>query len=302
MNGLATVARCLILLFAFAPSALTGQDARITVDVTEILVHATVSDHRGAPVAGLNKENFSIMEDGVPQDIKHFGHRDIPVTAGLVIDNSGSMKSKRAEVIAAMLSFAGSSNPEDQMFLINFNEHVRFGLPSQTAFTDNSEQLRAVMNTVRADGETALFDAIATALDHLKKGSRDKRVLVVVSDGADNASHLKKAQVLELAKHSDAIIYTIAIYDPDDSENMDPRFMRDLAKNSGGRAYFPAKVEDVRPACENIANEIRNQYSLSYIPSNRKRDGTYRTIKIRAVSPHGENLSVMTRAGYMAAK
>jgi Ca-activated chloride channel homolog len=301
MNVLVKVASCMVLLFAFVPSA-TPQVGSITVDVTEILVHATVSEHHGAPVAGLEKENFSIMEDGVPQVIKHFGHRDMPVTAGLVIDNSGSMKSKRAEVVAAMLSFAGSSNPQDQMFLINFNEHVRFGLPSQTAFTDSPEQLRAFMDTVKADGETALFDAIATALDHLKKGSRDKRVLVVVSDGADNASHRTKAQVLELAKHSDAIIYTIAIYDPDDSGNMDPRFMRDLAKTSGGRAYFPVKLGDVRPACESIANEIRNQYSLSYIPTNRKRDGTYRTIKIRAISPRGENLSVMTRSGYIAAK
>jgi Mg-chelatase subunit ChlD len=185
---------CLALLGTFAVAQPPAQpqvpDARYTINVgvQEVLLHATVRNHKGTPVAGLNKENFQVFEDGVLQPIKHFSHEDIPVTAGIVIDNSGSMRPKRAEVIAAALAFANSSNPYDQMFLVNFNEHVSFGLPSSIPFTDRGDQLRLAMTTVKADGKTALYDAVAVALDHLKGGDRDKKVLIVVSDGADNAS------------------------------------------------------------------------------------------------------------------
>src|SRR5690349_13905589 len=187
---------------------------RVSVNVDEVVLHATVRNHRGMPVARLSKDNFQVFEDHVLQPIKHFSHEDIPVVVGLVIDNSGSMAPKRAEVIAAALAFAGSSNPEDQMFLVNFNEHVRFGLPADVLFTDNNDRLRAAMASVKADGKTALYDAVAAALEHLKKGNRDKKVLIVVSDGADNASVRTKSQILDLATRSDAIIYTVGIYEP----------------------------------------------------------------------------------------
>src|SRR5689334_15540204 len=186
------------------PATSSSPDFTISVSVDEVVLHATVRNHRGTPVSGLSAEAFQILEDHVPQSIKHFSHEDIPVTVGLVLDNSGSMRPKRAEVIAAALAFAASSNPQDQMFLVNFNEHVRLGLPSNTLFTDQPDQLRAAMNTVIADGRTALYDAVAVALEHLKKGTRDKKVLIVVSDGGDNASAHTKAQMLALATRSDA--------------------------------------------------------------------------------------------------
>jgi VWFA-related protein len=279
-------------------AAFSGNDGpyTISISVDEVVLHATVRNHRGIPVAGLGKNDFRISEDHVPQSIKHFSHEDIPVAVGLVIDNSGSMRPKRAEVIAAALAFAGSSNPQDQMFLVNFNEHVSFGLAPDILFTDQPDQLKVAMGTVKAGGKTALYDAVAVALEHLKKGNRDKRVLIVVSDGADNASVHNKAQMLSLATQSDAIIYALGIYEPDDPENKNPHVLRELSKASGGEAFFPEALREVLPICERIAHEIRNQYTISYVPTNQKQDGTYRTIEARATG----GLSVTTRVGYVA--
>src|SRR5881275_3127111 len=143
------------------PSPPSDTGYRIRVNVDEVVLHATVRNRHGVPVAGLSKDNFQIFEDRVLQPVKHFSHEDIPVTVGLVIDNSGSMRPKRAEVIAAALAFASSSNPKDEMFLVNFNEHVSFGLPRETPFTDHREQLKFAMSTVISDGRTALYDAVA---------------------------------------------------------------------------------------------------------------------------------------------
>src|SRR5579871_1176891 len=171
----------------------------IRVDVDVVVLHATAQDRKKILVSGLDKDNFQVYEDGVLQPIKYSSHEDVPVTVGLVVDNSGSMRPKRREVIAAALAFARSSNPQDQMFVVNFNERVSLGLPSNIAFTDQAFQLQAALSRVAADGETALYDAVALALDHLKKGNRDKKVLIVVSDGGDNASKHKLSEIMALA-------------------------------------------------------------------------------------------------------
>src|SRR4051812_40637305 len=267
----------------------------ISVSVDEVVLHATVKNRKGTPVAGLDKDDFHVFEDRVAQPIKHFSHEDIPVTVGIVIDNSGSMRPKREEVIAAALAFAESSNPQDEMFLVNFNEHVTFGLPPNILFTDQRDQLKAAMGSVKASGKTALYDAVTVALEQLKKGNRDKRVLIVVSDGGDNASAHTKEQLLTLATQSDAIIYTLGIYEPDDPENRNPHVLRELSKASGGEAYFPESLGEVVPICQRIAQEIRNQYTISYIPSNQKQDGSYRAIQVQV---QRGGMAVKTRAGY----
>jgi Ca-activated chloride channel family protein len=273
----------------------------IAVSVDEVLLHATVRRRRGPPVAGLDRDAFQIFEDGVPQQIRHFSHAEVPATVGLVIDNSGSMITRRAEVIAAALAFAESSNPYDQIFLVNFNERVRFGLPSGVPFTDDRAQLRDAMKSVTADGMTALYDAVVVALQHLTLADRDKKVLIVISDGADNASNHTEEQMLALAARSGAIIYGLGIYEPGDPENRRPRAaLRALAEVSGGEAFFPQSLREVLPLCERIAREIRSQYALSYIPTNQHLDGTYRTIEVRAATPGGRALSVTTRLGYTA--
>jgi Ca-activated chloride channel homolog len=276
-----------------------GDGYTIRVSVDQVVLHATVRNRRGTPVSGLGKEHFQIYEDGVLQEIKYFSHHDIPVEVGLIVDNSGSMRPKRREVIAAALAFARSSNPQDQMFVVNFNENVSFGLPENVPFTDQVDQLELALSRIAANGETALYDAVAAGFEHLKKGNRDKKVLIVISDGADNASKHNKAQILAMAGHSDSIIYTIGLFDEGDP---DQHFdvLKQLANTAGGDAFPPKSVKDVIPVCERIAHDIRSQYTLAYVPTNRKQDGTYRAIHVQAGAPGRGRVSVRTRAGYYA--
>jgi len=272
---------------------------KISVSVSSVILHATVENRKGAPVSGLGKDDFQIFEDGTPQQIEYYSHEDIPVTVGLVLDNSGSMAPKRTEVIAAALMFARSSNPQDQMFVVNFNEHVTFGLPADTPFTDKTAQLQAALSKFKTTGETALYDALAAAIEHLKKGNRDKKVVIVVSDGGDNASRYNLSQILEMAGKSDAIIYTIGIYTDEDPDQK-PEALQKLSKATGGEAFFPQSIPDVVPVCERIAHDIREQYTLAYSPANTKQDGAYRVIQVKATAPDRGRLSVRTRAGYYA--
>jgi Ca-activated chloride channel family protein len=281
------------------PQSKQPDDYIIGVNVDMVVLQATAFGHDGALVSGLGKDNFQIYEDGALQPIKHFSHEDIPVTVGLVIDNSGSMRPKRHDVIAAALAFARSSNPQDQMFVVNFNERVSFGLPNTVPFTDQVAQLEVALSRIDADGQTALYDAVAAALEHLKQGNRDKKVLIIISDGGDNASQHNLARTMAMARQSDAIIYTIGIFDEDD-EDRNPHVLKELAKDTGGEAFLPESLKDLAPICERIAHDIRNQYTLAYVPTNRKRDGTYRAIQVKASGQGRGRLSVRTRTGYFA--
>jgi VWFA-related protein len=281
-----------------ASPGVQGEPYVINVNVNMVALHATVLDHKNVPVAGLSKESFQVFEDGVPQQITQFSHEDIPVTVGLVVDNSGSMGNKRSHVIAAALAFARSSNPQDQMFVVNFNERVSFALPPSAPFTDNVQQLEVALSTMRASGETALYDAIAAALGQLGKGNRDKKVLIIISDGGDNASKLSLARVMTLAQQSTAVIYSIGIFDEHQAEN-NPGVLRKLAESTGGETFLPESLTDVGPICERIAHDIRSQYSLSYVPRNGEPDGKYRTIRVDASAPGRGRLRVRTRTGYL---
>ncbi|MGA8621903.1 MAG: VWA domain-containing protein [Candidatus Sulfotelmatobacter sp.] len=276
-----------------------GDDYTIRVNADLVILHATVEDHKGTPVSGLDKKDFQVYEDGIPQQIKYFSHEDIPVTGGLVIDNSGSMGPKRADVVAAALAFARSSNPQDQIFVVNFNEKVSFGLPDDIPFTDNVAQLEVALSKIAANGETALYDAVAIALEHLKKGTRDKKVLVVISDGGDNASKRNLAEIMALIGNPDVIIYTIGIFGEEDPDR-NPGVLKRLAKDTGGEAFFPESSKDVVSICERIAHDIRTQYTIAYVPTNRKLDGSYRVIEVKANAPGHGRLFVRTRTGYYA--
>jgi Ca-activated chloride channel family protein len=271
----------------------------LKVNVDMVILRATTQDRRNILVSGLEKGDFQVYEDGVLQPIKYFSHEDVPVTVGLVIDNSGSMRPKRADVIAAALAFARSSNPQDQMFVVNFNEKVSFGLPDNTPFTGQVAQLEVALARIAPDGETALYDAVAAALQHLKLGNRDKKVLIVISDGGDNASKHRLAEIMTLAGQPDVVIYTIGIFDALD-EDRNPGVLKRLARATGGEAFLPDSLKDVAPICERIARDIRNQYTIAYVPTNRNRDGSYRTIQVKASAPGRGRLSVRTRSGYFA--
>jgi VWFA-related protein len=310
-EGLRRFPRLISLLILIAPWNLAGAQQpsaaqnhsgdlyTIGVNVEMVVLSALALDRKGTLVSGLGKEDFQVYEDGVLQKIRAFSHEDIPVTVGLVIDNSGSMKPKHHDVVAAALEFARLSNPQDQMFVVNFNEKISFGLPDDTPFTDQAPQLEIALSKIAANGETALYDAIAAALDHLKKGNRDKKVLIIISDGGDNASKHKLAEITALVGQPGAIIYTIGIFDEQD-EDRNPGVLKQLAKNTGGEAFLPEALKDVTPVCQRIAHDIRNQYTLAYVPTNRKRDGSYRVIEVRASTPGRGRLSVRTRTGYFA--
>jgi Ca-activated chloride channel homolog len=293
------------LFFLVLGQCLPGQtgtppgDSTISVDVNLVVLHATVLDRKGGFVSGLQREDFHVYEDGAPQVIRVFDHEDVPVAVGLAVDNSGSMSRKRKEVTAAALAFVRASNPRDEMFIVNFNEKVSFGLPDTRLFSASSMELEKALNDVPASGRTALYDAIEAGLDHLKKATVDKKVLIAISDGGDNASHHKLGQVLDDAGRSDAIIYTVGLFD-EAEEDLNPGVLRKIARATGGEAFLPQQTSKVVPICEQIAEDIRNQYTIGYIPSNQKLDNAQRTIKVTATRRHGETLLVRTRAGYIA--
>lgn len=281
------------------PANKLADEYRIPVDVNLVVLPVTVRERNGGFVSGLKRDNFRVFENGAEQEIKNVFHEDIPVTAGLVVDSSGSMRTKLPEVAAAALTFARSSNKRDEMFVVKFNEKVSMGLPDGVAFTDQEYQLDAAFSKIVANGKTALYDAISLALEHLRKGQWSKKVLIVVSDGGDNASRLSRDQVMALARHSNAIIYTIGLFDEDDPDR-NPGVLNQLAKISGGEAFFPEMTREAVAICKQIAVDIRNQYTIEYIPRNQQMDGTYRAIRVAVSAPGRRRLIVRTRAGYTA--
>lgn len=275
-----------------------GGQYTIAVDVDLVVFNITVTDNKGRHVPALKASDFRVFEDGRLQDVTLFRAEDIPASVGLIIDNSGSMHKKRVDVSKAALEFVSESNPEDEVFVVNFNENVYFGLPRSMPFANNVDLLRAALTTAPA-GLTALYDALAAGIEHLKTGVRDRKALVVLSDGGDNASRRKLDDVLQIARQSSATIYTIGIYDETDVDR-NPRVLRKIAQLSGGRAYFPESLDDMEQVWGDIAGAIRGQYTIGYFSSNSKRDGAFRKVKIVANRDSGGTLRVTTREGYFA--
>ena len=275
-----------------------GPDYRLSVDVNLVVLHATVRDRQGGFAADLSEQDFAVYEDGVPQHIRLFQHDDIPVTVGLVVDHSGSMRPRLRDVTAAARSFVQFSNSEDQMFVVNFNETVSMGLPETTRFSNDSAALGNAIWRSPAFGETALYDALVKALARLQEGHWDKKVLLVISDGGDNASAHSLAQVTGIAGHSSALIYTIGLFDEGDLDQ-NPKVLHRLARATGGEAFFPSQLGEVLGICDRIAREIRNQYTIGYVPTT-VRKGVYRTIRVVARSTGHDKLFVRTRTGYIS--
>jgi Ca-activated chloride channel homolog len=245
----------------------------------------------------LPRDAFTLYEDGRPEAVSFFHNEDNPVTVGLVLDCSTSMLQKRDAVIAAGLAFAQSSHPKDEMFTVNFNEHVWDGLPASMPFTTNVDDLRTALGRTTARGKTALFDGVGAALKHLNDGHQQKKVLILVSDGGDNASSSTFDDVLAMALRMDALIYTISIPDQYDTDAK-PDVLRKLARATGGESFFPRRLEDVTEVLQRIAHDIRSGYTLGYTPS-RETPG-YRAIRVDVKSRDGKKLNVRARSGYIA--
>ena len=264
-----------------------------------VVLHVTVFDGNSDAVPALTKENFLVFEDGRNQEIAFFSSEDVPVAVGLVIDNSSSMIAKQKLVVAGAMAFAESSHPEDELFTVNFNEHVRLGLPPHIPFTSNRTIVRSTLAGLSAGGKTALHDAVIAALDHVERAGHQKHVVIVLSDGEDNASRRSRDEMYARAVESDAIIYTVATNDPRFGGDGDPRVLRRLARIGGGLAYFPRSDEEVVEAFTEIADNIRRGYSIGYAPTNTARDGRYRRVKV-LVRAGGRALNALHRDGYTA--
>jgi VWFA-related protein len=277
------------------------QGSSIKVDVNLVVLHTTVLDDRQRFADGLKQENFRVFEDKIEQKLSVFKREDVPVSMGLVIDNSGSMREKRPRVNEAALTLVQASNPRDEAFVVNFNDD--FYLDLDKDFTSSIPELKEALERIDSRGSTALRDAIIGSLDHLKKGSKDKKVLLLVTDGEDNASHNSLERTLREIQKTDTVIYTIGLLSSEGKKEAKraKKVLQEIAAASGGVAYFPESVDDVHSICEQVAHDIRNQYILAYYPTNTNRDGTFRAVSVEVIPPRGRGkLIARTRNGYYA--
>ena len=274
----------------------TSKSFAIKQQVNLVELPVTVRDRGGRFVSTLNISNFRVFEDGRQQEITLFRNEDIPVAVGLAVDHSGSMATKQLEVSEGAQTFVQASNPQDREFVVNFADEVSFGLRKDVAFTSNIDELRAALSSVSASGKTALYDAVAVALENLQKDSLDKKVLILISDGGDNASKRNFAQVLRLAQTFNVIIYSIGLFDQN-SADQNQKVLKKFSTETGGYAYFPTSHSEVITVCRQIADDIRHQYTLGYSPADLGRSG-YRKIRVTVNVPSRGKLLVRTRAGY----
>ena len=280
---------------------------KIKSQVSLVVLHVSVLNDRSVFVPGLMEDSFRVLEDKVEQKLSVFKQEDVPVSFGLVVDNSGSMRDKRPQVNAAALTFVKTSNPQDEGFVVNFNDD--YYLDTEHDFTSDLTEMRTALERIDARVSTALYDAVIGSLDHLKKGTRDKKVLLVVTDGEDNASRHSLENVVEQAQRADAVIYTVGVFSDDDIKH-NHRAMKkargalsDLSNATGGLAFFPETADDTEAICTQIAHDIRNQYTIAYYPTNAAHDGTFRAVAVQVTPPRGAGkLSVRTRTGYYAAR
>jgi VWFA-related protein len=263
-----------------------------------VVLPVVVTDRDGRYISDLPAERFIIYDNGRRVPIELFTNQDTPVTVGLIVDASGSMRPKIAEVVAASTQFALLSNPEDELFAVRFNDTVEDLIPNRPfMLASDVKDLETAVRSIRPDGRTALYEGIMDGLDHLAKGTRTKKVLVVISDGGDNASVSRLEAVLSRARESSAAIYTIGIYDADDVDK-NPRVLKSLSEATGGERFLPKSAGELLDACARIAREIRSGYTIGYVPP--AQDGTYHRIKLEVDPSGGRKLNVRTRPGYLA--
>jgi Ca-activated chloride channel homolog len=306
------VAFALIVLVAASVLPQSGKTAKneppeekpftLTVKTELVVLPVTVIDKSGGFVTGLKEADFTVYEDDVQQSLEVFDNKDIPVALGLMIDNSSSMSFRHSDVLEAALELALNSNPKDEIFVAHFYDRVTFNLPlSESAFARDLNRLKSAVSDVSKTGRTALYDAVLAGLEHVKQSALTKKVLVVISDGGDNASKHTLDEALEMAKASSSLIYSVGIFD-DRNKQRKPEILEKLAEISGGNAFFPKMDSDLSDVCRRIAVDIRSQYTLGYAPSNQNKDGRFRKIRVNVQSPKQEKLTVRTRSGYSIVK
>lgn len=292
------IVTCATVLGAALPAA--AQSTTFSSNTDLVVVHAMVTDRRGAPAAGLTEQAFAVFEDGRPQPISFLLNSDAPVSVGLLIDSSGSMFDLRAHVIAAAAAFLEGRDPRDELFALSFNEEVRSVLPASSPFTSDPSLLgERLRRHIGARGRTALYDAIVAGLERVGQGSTHRKVLIVIGDGGDNASRATFADVLEKARSSDTVIYAVALADAADRSGSDFGALRRLAEATGGLAIAPRHVRSMARGFQKIGDDLRSGYTLAYAPERAERDGRFRRTRVTATLPGGQQLKVRSRPGYV---
>ncbi len=272
--------------------------AQFKVDTRLVVLHASVSDRQGKPLSTLGRDAFRVFENGAPQEIKLFRQEDIPVSLGIVIDGSGSMLQKLPRVTAAAMALVHESNPRDEVFIVNFNDQAFLDAP----FTSEPQKMQQGLDRIDAQGGTAMRDAIKMALDYSKgAATREKRVLLVITDGNDNASRSSLEQIVRQAQQSECVIYAIGLFAQEKrADATEARHaLKELTSASGGLVFYPKDVEEVQQLAIEIARDIRSQYLITYSPTVQALDGSYRQIKLAVTGPG--NPVARTRNGYYAA-
>ena len=267
------------------------------VQAEEVALHATVVDQHNRSVTGLNKNDFQVFEDGQPQQITGFRQEDVPVSLGILIDNSGSMRDKRQAVNQAAINLVKASNPDDEVFVVNFNDEAYI----DQDFTADLKKLREGLEHIDSRGGTAMYDAVVASADHLAKaGRKEKKVLLVVTDGEDNASRdtLEQA-VRRVQDEKGPTIYTIGLLGTEKQKRA-RRALEALSLQTGGVGYFPKDLSEVDQISLSIAHDIRSQYLIQYRPSRPQQTGEYRTVKVEAHAGGYGKLQVRTKTGYYA--
>jgi len=267
-------------------------------DVDEVMLHATVVDDKQHIITNLERAAFTVFEDGKPQSIISFHHVDIPVAMGIVIDNSGSMREKRAKVNQAALNLVRSSNPKDEVFIVNFNDEQYL----DQDFTHDLRKMKEALEKIDARGGTALYDAVVASADHLRQNARlEKKVIFLVTDGEDNASSETLEQAIkQLQQEGGPSVYTLGLLGDEDHPKRARKALQIIADHTGGISFFPKTLDEVDAISRTIANDIRNQYAIGYKPTSPKKAGEFRQIKVEAKAKGHGKLVVRTKTGYYA--
>lgn len=282
-----------LLLGVFSTCAL----AQFRADTRLVVLHASVTDHRGKLLTNLNRDAFKVYENGQPQQVKIFRREDVPVSLGVIIDDSGSMMTKRSRVEAASLAMVRESNPQDEVFIVNFNDDAYLDVP----FTNDIHKMEQGLARIDSRGGTAMRDAISMSLDYMRaKAKKDKRVLMVITDGNDNASNISLEKLVARSNQNDTLVYAIGLFTEEEKHEAAKarRALKELTSATGGLAFYPKEVAEVQALAVEIARDIRNQYTIAYSPSIQQLDGSYRQIKVTVDAP-GRPV-VRTRSGYYA--
>ena len=285
-----------------APPEETKPKANIRVDTNMVLVPVTVCNPYNQPVTGLEKQHFKIFDDKVEQTITQFSMDDEPVAVGLVFDVSGSMGNKLRESRQAAAEFFKTANPEDEFFLVEFSDTPKLISPMGTSV----EEIRNQLTFSPSKGRTALLDAVFLAMHEMKKSQKNRKALLIISDGGDNASRYTESELRNLAKESDVMIYAIGVFESaanrsrSPEEASGPGLLNDLCEQTGGR-HFPAEVNELPDIAAKIGVELRNRYVIGYIPTDQQHDGRYHAVSVKVVPPHGlPALHAFWRRGYYA--